>query len=566
MAAALIALMPVAAVKSASAATGTNLINNPSVITDTTGWTATDWSTNTRNLTRESAGRTDNGALRAEVTTLGTGADGWYFNPVVITSGQSYEFSFWYQSNVATQVDANFVVNGVETYQPVGNVPASASWAQYKTTITAPAGATSVTLTNYVTQVGYTLTDDYSLTSYTAAPFNRPIVSVTFDDGWANQYINGRQVLKDNGINSTFYLVSNELANGSGTAQDYMTAAQAKDLLADGHEIASHTTDHCSLNGTTKEAGCPVPTTQWITTEMTKSKNDIQTLVPGSTVTNFAYPYGEYSTESINIGKNIYTSQRTVECGQNTKDTLDLHKLKACDIGASATVDYVKGLIDAAIANKTWIILFYHEIADAGQGVPGDEAYTVSKANFTAVMQYIKSRQADIDNMSVAKAINATDGTVTPQPEVTVTPVYRFFRYAGGHFFTTSEYERNIVRDTNAGYRYEGVAFNAYNKQVAGSQPVYRLYDLQKGYHFYTISQTEYQQVASLSQYYRDEGVAYYAKPAAGADVTPVFRFYDYQQGIHFYTTNTQERDHLIANVSHIYRYEGIGYYLPVAN
>lgn len=147
-----------------------------------------------------------------------------------------------------------------------------------------------------------------------------------------------------------------------------------------------------------------------------------------------------------------------------------------------------------------------------------------------------------------------------------VTPVYRFFRYAGGHFFTPNQVERNVVRDTNPGYRYEGVAYYAYNQQVAGSAPVYRLFDLLKGYHFYTINFNEYKAVSALKQYYRDEGVAYYAKSSTGVGMTPVYRLYDYKQGIHFYTISLAEKNYLASNVGHIYRYEGIGYYLPDAN
>jgi hypothetical protein len=147
-----------------------------------------------------------------------------------------------------------------------------------------------------------------------------------------------------------------------------------------------------------------------------------------------------------------------------------------------------------------------------------------------------------------------------------VTPIYRFFRYAGGHFYTASRQERDFVRSTNTGYKYEGVAFYAYTTQVPGASPVYRLFDLLKGYHFYTISYAEYQQVAAMKQYYRDEGIAYYAKPTTGQGLTPVYRLYDYRQGIHFYTINAQEKDNLSLNVSNIYRYEGIAYYLPDAN
>jgi hypothetical protein len=153
--------------------------------------------------------------------------------------------------------------------------------------------------------------------------------------------------------------------------------------------------------------------TAYITNEMQASKNTIQTLIPGAAVNNFAYPYGEYTTLSTTIGQGIYTSQRTVECSTNTLDNLDYTKLKGCEVDAASTVDGVKALIDNAIAQKSWLILFYHEVTDTP--IAGDEAYATTVADFTTIMQYIKSKQAEIDAKTVAQAIDTIKGVVTPK-------------------------------------------------------------------------------------------------------------------------------------------------------
>ena len=61
---------------------------------------------------------------------------------------------------------------------------------------------------------------------------------------------------------------------------------------------------------------------------------------------------------------------------------------------------------------------------------------------------------------------------------------------------------------------------------------------------------------------YSYEGIAWYARsvssPAAGT--IAIYRFYLPSQGTHFYTASASERDSVIANLSHIYTYEGVAY------
>ena len=145
------------------------------------------------------------------------------------------------------------------------------------------------------------------------------------------------------------------------------------------------------------------------------------------------------------------------------------------------------------------------------------------------------------------------------------TPVYRFYKTDGSHFFTNSESEKaNVQRTASSSYRYEGVAFYSYPTQVAGTSPVYRFYNFRQGVHFYTINPNEHQTVlTTASLTYRYEGVAYYANTTQVTDSAPVFRFYKFRQGVHFYTSNAGEAAALRVNASLTYRDEGIAYYLP---
>jgi peptidoglycan/xylan/chitin deacetylase (PgdA/CDA1 family) len=94
----------------------------------------------------------------------------------------------------------------------MGTVLASPTWAKFTTTFTPPAGAKSMAAYQILAKVGYIISDDYSLNAYTPQPFNRALVSVSFDDGWANQYQNAFPLLTQYGIPATFNIISGELA------------------------------------------------------------------------------------------------------------------------------------------------------------------------------------------------------------------------------------------------------------------------------------------------------------------------------------------------------------------
>ena len=144
-------------------------------------------------------------------------------------------------------------------------------------------------------------------------------------------------------------------------------------------------------------------------------------------------------------------------------------------------------------------------------------------------------------------------------------PVYRFYNWRKGvHFYTASEVEkRSVITRLWATYRYEGVSYSVNGDNPANGTPLYRFYNFKKGSHFYTASETEKNEViARLSGTYRYEGEAYRvcASPVAGS--LPVYRFYNVQKGVHFYTASEVERASVVERLSSVYRFEGAAYYI----
>lgn len=123
--------------------------------------------------------------------------------------------------------------------------------------------------------------------------------------------------------------------------------------------------------------------------ELQESQTTLQNVI-GVPVTNFAYPYGAYNSNTISVGKQYYRSQRTVNGGLNTKDSLDLTQLKIHEVDSDITQSQVRDWVNEATVQKAWLILVYHEIANTPVD-PSDSLYTTKPADLDAELAYIKS-------------------------------------------------------------------------------------------------------------------------------------------------------------------------------
>jgi hypothetical protein len=142
--------------------------------------------------------------------------------------------------------------------------------------------------------------------------------------------------------------------------------------------------------------------------------------------------------------------------------------------------------------------------------------------------------------------------------------VYRFYnRQTGVHLYTTDEAERATVQNTLSSlYSLEGIAYALDTSSTANNAPLYRFYDFKRGVHFYTASEDEKNTVlTTLGGTYSYDGPSYNVSLTPVAGTQPVWRFYNVTKGVHFYTSDINERDSVIHNLGHIYRYEGESYY-----
>ena len=223
----------------------------------------------------------------------------------------------------------------------------------------------------YLNGNGWVQTDDYDITSYTPVGFNRPLVSLTFDDGHEDNVNNALPILNTYGFKTTqCYMTGNGVLEGNPTAQQGVLA-----FFNSGHEICSHTVTHPMLT-TLTEAQARY--------ELEHSKQVLEAII-GQPVLNFASPHGDYNANVNAIIDDYYQSHRTVDEGYNSKDNFNKYRLRVQNLQSTTTLAEYQSWLDQAKATNTWLILVYHRIAN------DPEEFDTKIADFQAQMQAVQA-------------------------------------------------------------------------------------------------------------------------------------------------------------------------------
>ena len=348
-----------------------NLISNPSLETAVNGkpaaWSQAGWGTHTVNseyLTNDA----HDGVASAKITVSNyvSGDEKWYFTPITsVTGGKQYTFSAWYKTNaqphmVAAYTTATGATQYMNLSEPLANGSTTA-WQHYIGNVSLPAGATSLTVFALLSSNGWLQVDDYSLTPYVPTGFSRPLISLTFDDGWQSIYSNALPLLKTYQLPSTQYIISGTL-NTTG----YMTSAMVKAFQTQGSEIGAHTVTHPDLTTLSPSQ---------LTAELTQSKATLQNKFGPTVAQNFASPYGAYNQTTLNAISQYYRSQRSTDTGYNSKDNFNIYNIVVQNILATTTPAEVASWVARAKAEHTWLVIVYHQVDLSG------DAYSVTPAN-----------------------------------------------------------------------------------------------------------------------------------------------------------------------------------------
>jgi len=406
----LLPIMPIASTVSAAIA---NPIVNPSAETADnalpTSWINSSWGTNTPTFEYvTNDGHDGTASVKVTVADYTDGDAKWYFEPLTtLQTGKQYRFNGWYKSNVIPKVVAMYLdANGEESFfgmpAPQPGADAATTWQKYSETFSVPQNATAVSVFMFLDRDGWLQTDDYSIDDYTPTGLNRPLLTLTFDDGHEENTTNALPLLEQYGFKSTQCFATDFIEGQPEPAQSNVMA-----FYNAGHEICSHTVTHPMLTTLDNTA---------LNYELGHSKQYLEALI-GQPVKNFASPFGDYNTNVNSVIDDYYQAHRTVDEGYNSKDNFDPYRLRVQNILSTTTAAEVKAWTEQAQADNTWLILVYHRIADD----PGE--FDSNIATFTQHLQAIQQTGIAVETFQDALVeVKAQTGTTTPPVEPPVIP------------------------------------------------------------------------------------------------------------------------------------------------
>jgi peptidoglycan/xylan/chitin deacetylase (PgdA/CDA1 family) len=208
-----------------------------------------------------------------------------------------------------------------------------------------------------------------------AAVAGQTIVSLTFDDGTADQY-QGLPVLNAHNMHATYYLNSPKISGDS----LYMTWAQVADLAAAGNEIAGHTAYHADL---------PFIDPTEAQREICYDRDNL--LARGYSPTNFAFPYGDYSPAVKTMVQNCgYNSARTTDVFPEANPSGQIPPPDPYQIQVGTDTTTLTSMENAVTAARNngggWVPITFHHICNACS------INYVSLADFTTFLDWLQGQ------------------------------------------------------------------------------------------------------------------------------------------------------------------------------
>lgn len=230
-------------------------------------------------------------------------------------------------------------------------------------------------------------------------------------------------------------------------------------------------------------------------------------------------------------------------------------------------------------------------------------------ANYILILEGVNDMMAGVSanttlfNLSVmidksrARGVKPVIGTLTPYPPHNIESIYngRIRGLAQQHGALLADHynafapnwgalNKDGLHPNSAGYRVMAqVWFNAlgldsavnsgvvsvpdddYNKSPNGGRPipVYRFYSPITRKQFITLDANEKNYIVkNMANAWRYQGVVWYVYPQYEDQTMPIYRFYSPVLRSHLFTLDANEKNYIITNMKHAWRYEGIGFFV----
>lgn len=200
------------------------------------------------------------------------------------------------------------------------------------------------------------------------------MISLSFDDGWKNQYTRAFPILEEYGLKGTFYIISKMPEYMLSEGEGRMTDTEIHGIAQAGHEIGAHSQTHPHLQ-------LCMP---WkVKREVVGSKQDLESR--GFNIETFCYPYGRRNWYVDRVVEQAGFIGARLADGEYTIPATDKYHLEAKCLRNFTTFEEVRKWIDAT--NDRWLILVFHQIENNPPG------WGISPKLFQDICAYIKEQQ-----------------------------------------------------------------------------------------------------------------------------------------------------------------------------
>lgn len=237
---------------------------------------------------------------------------------------------------------------------------------------------------------------------------NTGLITLWFDDGWETQYSVAFAMMQKESM-----VGADAIATGFVCRGDFVTWNNLRTMQNAGWEMTAHTINHsCDLSYYNAET---------IPYELSGSKQIIEK--HGLRADQFVMPCG-YSQEEIEAlvgdkaappiiaeSKKYFSSYRTTKSQRlNVLPVLDPYNLNALQLRNTTPLKEVQIAIDAAVRQKAWLILVFHQIDDTNR------VFSITRTEFQQILDMVKASGLPVVLPSQALSIKSSSSQPNNKP------------------------------------------------------------------------------------------------------------------------------------------------------
>ncbi len=304
----------------------------------------------------------------------------WWFEPVALQGGKFYEYADTYRSYGTARLVFSHETVSERRFHSAWQSSTSSEWARTRFRFYVSEDSHS-TVMHLLDRPGYLETSSHSLREVAPAPFDRPMVSITFDDGDESNLTIAAPELERRGWRGSFYVILDSL-----NEEGHLGSEQVRTLANRGHEIGSHSASHRPLVEVSTEE---------LRDEVEGSLLQLAKLGAGR---GFAYPAGEFDelVEHYVGSKARYI--RTSLHGLNDA-TFDRRRIRVYAVTTETTWEDLERAIDDVIRTRTWLVFLFHDLGAPGAGSP----YRTDSTQFVQLLTALE--QAEVEVLPVQQVL-----------------------------------------------------------------------------------------------------------------------------------------------------------------